>query len=164
MKKDNVHLAVIDEEFPSQDFGEAAGIDWIWKEWKLPKGMDEHSLGKMLQAEMFNVTYRNIHAEASKKVIGKVFKDLVKLNPELKGMKASDDIWMMYDWCRGIVSRFNKEDIEFYVSMTLEQKMEHNKKMEGKNYRIAKAVGGYPGWVMSPKTMHRVMQELDLLF
>ncbi len=139
-----------DESFPSQEFSEHTGLEWLYVQWKLP--MDADELGFMLRGANF-------------KTVSKLFKSILKLNPQLKLFNDVKSKMAMYHICMGALSRFNIDDIAFFsypndrsniIAYNYSNRF-LKKKIENKtNFKQGIQ------WVMSPITLDRVIKELEI--
>jgi hypothetical protein len=86
------------QDFPSEHFDNIYGTSLSHK-WHMPQGWDEHSIGDQLVKG----------TKKSKKLV----EEILKLNPELMTIRPKDSTVGHIIW--GVVSRYNYDDIKFFV-------------------------------------------------
>lgn len=89
----NKHL----ESFPAEEADKHLGTT-VSHKWNMPEGYDEHMLGEMIRKGILSSW--------------DVALMLININPEMMTLLARDahnTVW-------GMISRFNKDDIEFFIS------------------------------------------------
>jgi hypothetical protein len=150
------------EIFPSENFGKDIGMDWIYKEWKLPGTPDE--IADKLEKLFDGLDTKNPKKtqEESANGLMSLYLDLLELNPEMEkfGKPVS---WMeINDIISGMVSKFNFDDIKFYSKLGWDDKMAYNMKNRANYDAIMNASQKTTGWVLSPTTIARVKKELNI--
>jgi hypothetical protein len=149
---------MIKQIFPAEELDAVLGTNLATK-WNLPEGWDEHTLGEMFMDD-----------DSTEAQIDKAIDQLFELNPTLEALAvqypnhASNVVW-------GILSRFNYDDIEFFISkwipdnpgdismspQEIQELIENIDKLHGeyqaKMRKIEKLLPvSTIGWVPSPKS------------
>ena len=148
-----------EETFPSEEFGIATGMDWIFKDWKMPGDPDE--IGYYIEKWSDELENKKTADKASDNLIG-LYKTILELNPELKGLGEPKSWDNILDFCRGPLSKFNLDDIKFYAELPWNDKVMYNRKNQPIMDEIHKITGTQVQWVMSPTTIERVKKELKM--
>ncbi len=164
--------SIHEQIFPSEEFGIATGMDWIYVKWKLPVDeKDPDKAADFFAAELMklhnDMNWKNdLDTEKEKnaiKELSKFYSELIKLNPELN-KKAKNGLTFDYafDVCFGALSRFNLDDIMFYSNISIQEKLEYNRKNRETINSIEEKAESMIGWVMCPETIKRVKKELNM--
>ncbi len=159
--------SIIEQEFPSEEFGIATGMDWIYTKWKLPVDeKDDDKAADMFGYELGKI-YDDIGTKSENVAIKKLsefYLKLVELNPEMKKtVKTNLEFRYVFDICYGALSRFNLDDIIFFSSISRQEKLEYNAKNRNTIIPSIEAKADCSiGWVMCPETIKRVKKELDM--
>jgi hypothetical protein len=146
-----------EEVFPSEAFGKATGMDWIYKEWKLPLEADEagYKIGKWSD----ELESKKLQKKAADNLM-KFLRALLDLNPELAELGEPKSWDNVIDFCRGAISKFNLNDIKFYSSLGWDDRLQYNRKNRPLMDQFEKKFGVPTGWVMSPTTIKRAKKNL----
>lgn len=99
------------EDFPSEKIDDKLGTS-ISRQWRLPRGTDEHLIGKAIRVA--SSRNDNSKIEEYSDFMYDLYAVLVRLNSELRDIKVSNDD-EVEDLLRGIVSRFNTDDLRVYA-------------------------------------------------
>jgi hypothetical protein len=148
------------ETFPSEEFGKATGMDWIYVDWKIPGTPDE--VAQKLKDLFDDLEKKNKAKKAADSVI-ELYKEFLKLNPEMQELEEPTSWLNLYDYMHGAISKFNIDDINFYANMDWDDRVKYNMSNRKLMDDIAKKAGvDGTGWVMSPTTVARVKKELKM--
>ncbi len=161
-EKDKAYQSKKMQRFPSETYGKAIGLHSIYKNWILPNGETaETMILKVLDSPYY------------------IFKELLKLNPELEKLKISDEIKehylnnnqfggigkdIYYHVCYGLISKFTIQDIEHFL---LKGTLDNNQVIENYNsrrkwYSILEKNGASIGWAASIETLKEISDYLKL--
>lgn len=148
-----------DQIFPSEDFGKDTGMDWIYKDWKLP--VDANKAGEMIDKWSDDLDVKAKAKKAGEELIA-FYQYLIHANPELKDLGEPKSWLNILDFCYGVISKFIIDDIKFYANLDWPDKVKYNMGKKELMNKIEKKTKSSIGWVMSPTTIERVKKELDI--
>lgn len=147
------------EMFPSEDFGKATGMDWIYKDWELPLTADQAAEKIFKWSDDLDVKSK---AEKAGSEIIDFYRGLVEKNPELKELGEPKSWLNVIDFCQGAISKFNTDDIKFYANLEWNDRVRYNMSNRSLMDEIQKKAKCPTSWVMSPTTIARVKKELKM--
>jgi len=148
-----------EEIFPSEIFGKDTGMDWIYKNWKLPCSPEEAANKVDKWSDDLDVKSK---AEKAGGELIKFFQKLVHDNPDLKDLGEPKSWLNIIDFCYGAISKFNVDDIKFYANLDWNDKLKYNMSNRALQDKIESKTKSSIGWVMSPTTIERVKKELKM--
>jgi hypothetical protein len=138
------------ERFPAKEFDKLYKTKLSTK-WKLPSGTTEHTLGDKI------TKFNGINWVREYKKTNALYKKLCQLNPKLKDIVVKDED-AVFDLCAGVISRFNYDDLKFYVEKWSRKKrftenaiVSHFKGVKDKIYNDV-------FWIPSPETLAKLKQ------
>lgn len=144
----------------------------IWTEWKLP--MDYQECGKY-----FAKNYKD------KEKLEQLYQSIIELNPVLKKIKSDDyesstghSTGRKYDIIHGVISKFNFDDINFFVTNNVDIRNRINDKLlkpiiklmlekmpQKITFHNSHMVAGnnvvFPNYIISPETTNLIMDYLE---
>lgn len=167
------------QRYYSQDIGELLGLP-IWRKWHMPFGWSEDKT-----ARIYSVNYRAFNTAGNRhdkntylERITAINDELIKLNPDLQEIQQYRK--NMYDVVFGAVSRFNLDDMKFYMSFRNKGQLPAKTSMSDPEYRdmterieyllrrlLPHATTSYGremqrlNWVASPETMRKILTKLE---
>ncbi len=145
-----INYIIEKQKFPSHKFGNITGMDWIYSEYKLPD--EENYLADTLLKWRDCSDYQKMYA---------LYKKLITMNPELERLRKTRKGTIIFDICYGVISRFNIDDIEFF-SFNRKHMSSYNQIKRPLTKIISAKAKCDIEWVMSPKTLSRVCNELKI--
>ncbi len=137
-----------EEHFPSEEFAIHTGMKWITVKWKLPVSVKK--AGSILR-------------EYDIDEVSDFYNKILKLNPSLKPLAGRKTIREKYTISMGVLSRFNLDDIEFFCDRKINIVLCNASNRRSKSV-IEKKAGISTQWVMSPRTLSRVFEELNITY
>jgi hypothetical protein len=161
-------------KFLSQDLGRAIGVK-IWKEWKMPFGWDEDKTSRIYWANL--IGFRHSRDEAVKDEyfgnLMQIVKEMLAINPEM-AVEPGYGKYMTHVMM-GMFSRFNPDDIGFFMKFIVNDEMPAATAKKDPQYaRAEKDINAMLGelfpherlhveWVASPRTMRIIYDRLSEL-
>lgn len=153
-----------DEVYPSEEFGKHTGLDWVYKDWKMPFGMLRDEIGKKLR-KWFSDVLNNNGTETEIKTyrdnIIDIYNKIIRVNKELKKIPVKS-IGDVYDVCMGVISKFNFDDINFFVSFDNVSRIKHNIENRPIISQLEIAAGHDMQWVPSPFTTEKLLNHFNI--
>lgn len=113
------HMYGGNQDYPSQELGELLGVH-IWHEWKMPYGWDENKTCRIFMTayHVLQHTKRESKRDEMMKVCRDIAMETLRLNPEITTIPKATAF--INDIMHGMVSRFNIEDIRFFIKYKVE--------------------------------------------
>lgn len=138
------------QEFPSLEFAQQTGIDFVTTDWKLPKDVNEFAdeLHDAFDTDNFDML-KSMYAE------------VINLNPQLKNIKLKT-YGDLYGLIYGAISKFNYDDIKFFIEQG-ENRIRYNLNADTQDRRaniMMKYKVNSLQWVLSPTTLQK-LEEYD---
>lgn len=151
------------QKYPSQILGEKIGLR-IWKEWKMPFGWDETHTYRIFFSNYYSardITDNMLREEVISRAV-EIAEEMTRLNPEIDYDYYNSDI---ANTIHGMVSRFNLEDIDFFLSFAKRDKYAGEEAEKDAEYRsmrsyVEKKLGDHIGWVPSPETLVAIYNKV----
>ena len=135
--------------FPSEEFGNAIGMEGLYEDYIFPKGYDYHKLFNMLRTAGNN--------SAKLKRIERIYYKIVKLNEELEAIPVYSfgDIWTIL---HGVCSKFLIQDIIFFNNLDRMDLLMYNQKTVPYKNWINEKTGHWMQWVACPETLNSILK------
>lgn len=150
-----------EEKFPSEDFGKATGMEWIYTEWKIPDDGSIDEFGKKINKLYDELDNKRTAASAAAGMLD-MYNMFLRINPDMTNFGKPTSWLNIYDFINGVISKFNVDDIKYYANMDWPDRAKYNLYNRPIIDQIEKKAGHSTEWVMSPTTIKRVKKELGI--
>lgn len=154
--REDIAINGMPQSFPSQEFAKKTKMHELYTEWKMPDGYDNRSFAKLLSEN------RSLSKILNRVV--PVIENLLARNPDLLRIDHSS-IEEKLNIAWGALSKFNVDDIGFYVAMNKQGFLRmYNLSNRNTVNQIEKKAKIPVQWVMSPKTMKSVCAKYGVKY
>lgn len=149
------------EIFPSLELQEEMNVTDIAKQWILPVGWSEQKIGNFIY--QCRCKYKkDSHSKYHIVKIKELYNELVKLNPVLKNIDCTTTR-NYRDVIHGVGSKFNYEDIKYFIEkwlkdkyFTTEEAEEYRKKLRELEVKYCLSIH----WIPAPSTFQKIKDYL----
>lgn len=141
----------------------------IEKKWNLPTGLTELDIQQLIDQNHSGSLHAVFSGRKYRQIIAKLWETLKELNPELERFTyVDDDIKsnparfspMTSNVVNGISSRYNADDIEFFINYWADRKLPEG--YEEREKKLNERLGTSLDFFISPKTLDKVEKEAGL--
>lgn len=160
----NENLYPYDEVYPSEEFGKHTGLDWVYNEWKMPFGILRDEIGKKLRkwhSDVLNNNGTEAEIKTYRDNIIDIYNKIIRVNKDLRKIPVKN-INDVYDVCMGVISKFNFDDIKFFVNFDHVLRIKHNIESRPIIKQIEKAAGHDMQWVPSLITTEKLLNHFNI--